>query len=170
MAQVWVKVNRLSRAVGLALGVVLVSCGHVRSQQYELTAIADLEPAQATVFLQGTVGAQVPFVGSGAYALEDGTGQVWIITGRRLPARGSEVTLQGEIQFRSIPMDNEEFGELYVMELNLVDPSLVRSPQVATKPEVTAPVDVVQDSAPSAVDRLKEDLQQQFWPHKAFQK
>lgn len=83
-----------------------------------LTKINEIKPKQnaATITLQGQVVTRAPFLGSGAYKLEDATGTIWVITNQSLPNVGDEVLLKGEPQFQSIPVGGKDIGEVYVQE------------------------------------------------------
>ncbi len=40
----------------------------------------------------------IPFVQEGMYQVNDGTGKIWIISQARVPARGENVTVKGEVK------------------------------------------------------------------------
>lgn len=71
----------------------------------------------STVRLQGKVISQVPFLNGGAYQLEDSSGKIWVTTTTKLPAVGKEIAIEGKVRFQSISIDNQEWGELYVVEI-----------------------------------------------------
>ncbi len=85
------------------------------------TPIANIiqnRPVGETVRVQGQVMKLAPFLGGGAYQLQDSTGQIWAIvsTKRELPKIGTEKTVSGIVQYQSIPVQNQEFGEVYLEE------------------------------------------------------
>lgn len=49
------------------------------------------------VTIEGTVTDSYGVLGEGAYELDDGTGRIWIIAERAVPARGSRVEAKGRI-------------------------------------------------------------------------
>jgi hypothetical protein len=69
-----------------------------------------------TVHFQGKVTQQAPFIGSGAYQLQDETGKIWIVTSRELPNVGVERTVRGRVQYHSSVIQEREFGEVYIEE------------------------------------------------------
>ncbi|PSO94765.1 MAG: hypothetical protein BRC46_04225 [Cyanobacteria bacterium QS_6_48_18] len=65
---------------------------------------------------------------SGAYYLQDTTGQIWVLTEESLPQEGDKVVVQGEVKYQSIPIDEQNMGEVYVREIKqLTIPSNVGS-------------------------------------------
>jgi hypothetical protein len=49
------------------------------------------------VTIEGTVTDSYGVLGEGAYELDDGTGRIWVIAERAVPARGSRVEAKGHI-------------------------------------------------------------------------
>jgi hypothetical protein len=49
------------------------------------------------VSIEGTVTDSYGVLGEGAYELDDGTGRIWVIAERAVPARGSRVEAKGRI-------------------------------------------------------------------------
>lgn len=49
------------------------------------------------VGLVGTVQNSYGVLGNGAYELDDGTGRIWVVTRRGVPARGSRVGARGRV-------------------------------------------------------------------------
>lgn len=49
------------------------------------------------VTIEGTVTDSYGVLGNGAYELDDGTGRIWVIAERAVPARGSRVEAKGHI-------------------------------------------------------------------------
>lgn len=74
----------------------------------------------STLYIRGQVKEQAPFLGSGAYQLQDRTGTVWVLTNESLPRVGEQITIKGQIEYQSIPVGNQELGEFYVLELEKV--------------------------------------------------
>jgi hypothetical protein len=114
------------------LGAGLVGCGKLGSLGFggfnlgggNVTKISDLQQnpnADTTVYLQGQVATRAPFLGSGAYKLQDATGTIWVIADKTLPNVGDTVSIKGQLQFQSIPLDGQELGEVYVQEQDLLD-------------------------------------------------
>lgn len=70
----------------------------------------------STVYLKGKVVSVAPFLGSGAYELQDGTASIWVITKQPIPAKGDEVLIKTQVQYESIPIGGKDLGEVYVQE------------------------------------------------------
>lgn len=81
-----------------------------RLQQLEATS-------GRTVRLEGQVTAVVPLVGSGAYLLEDESGEVWVLApDDALPTVGESVRLQGRLEVESVPEAGGEVPQIYVRQ------------------------------------------------------
>lgn len=112
----------------LLFGGGLVSCGNsgplgIGGIKFNgagnVTKISEIQQnknSAATVYLQGQVATRAPFLGSGAYKLQDATGAVWVITSQILPDVGDEVLIKGQLQFQSIPVGGRDLGEVYIQE------------------------------------------------------
>ncbi|NES84062.1 MAG: DNA-binding protein [Moorea sp. SIO2B7] len=146
-----VKVLRFS-ILPLLLGG-LIGCNHLNNSglalpnkpNLTLTYIGELQQQQnrrSTVYLKGKVGNQAPFLRSGAYQLQDSTGSVWVITDQRLPTQGDEVLIEGKVEYQSILVEQQDVGELYVIELKQLEMEKFAPEQPQPQPKPTAkPVD-----------------------------
>ncbi|GAB4228013.1 MAG: hypothetical protein Kow0049_08700 [Stanieria sp.] len=110
----------------LILGIFLTTgLGLGGCQQLTQTPVAIAKIAQkqigAKVYLQGKVLQQAPFLGSGAYQLQDATGSVWIVTNHNLPQPGEQILIQGEIQADKIFIAQQVLNEIYIVELKQVE-------------------------------------------------
>lgn len=88
--------------------------------QPPVSPIAQLQKPQnstSTVYLQGQVGYRAPFLGSGAYLLSDDTGSIWVITEQSLPKTGEMILIEGQVRYASIPVDEQDLGELIIIEV-----------------------------------------------------
>jgi hypothetical protein len=112
------------------------------------------------VKLKGKVSDRAPFLDGSAYLLQDKTGGVWIRTAQNPPAKGEELLIEGKVEYQSIPLEQQEFGGLYVTEirqLESVPPTPLVNPQPS--PAETPP------NKPSV-----EPLKEPFLPHKENKK
>ncbi len=111
----------------LLLGAGVLGCSHsahlgiggINIPPGKIAKIGDLQQNQnaaTTVYIQGQVTTRAPFLGSGAYKLKDATGTIWVVTNQTLPNVEDEVLIEGQLQFESIPLAGQEFGEVYVRE------------------------------------------------------
>lgn len=85
-----------------------------------VTNIGELQQARdanSTVYLEGKVGSRAPFLGAGAYQLQDATGSIWVVSDRSLPAQGDAVKIKGNVTYQSIPVAGKELGEVYIKEI-----------------------------------------------------
>lgn len=125
-----------SHSAGLSIGGFNIGgAGNV-------TKIRDIQQnqnASRTVYLQGQVTTRAPFLGSGAYKVQDSTGTIWVFTNQTLPNVGDEVSIRGQLQFQSIAVSGQEIGEVYVQEQQMLQrragkPAPTVSPQGSSKP------------------------------------
>ena len=116
--------------LGLALLLVvgLCGCGKFTSPGLNLgnfrigsnvTPIREIKPEQndrATVYIQGKVERQVPFLKRWAYQIDDSTGKIWVVTSQNKLAKGEQVVIKGKVKYQSIPLAGKELGEVYLEE------------------------------------------------------
>lgn len=109
--------------------LALMGCGNLNTPQAKslnqlqlqqpVTTIQQLQqqPEQSqAIYLRGQVVKQVPLAGSFAYALQDNTGLVWVVTKQNVPAPGATLLIKGVIRYQSIPIGGKDMGEVYVEE------------------------------------------------------
>lgn len=94
-----------------------------------LAESAPTEPA-TTYGLVGEVKQVAPLVTGQMYALEDGSGTIWVLSETGGLAVGDRILLEGALAYESIPLAGQEQGEHYVIETAQVE---VQS--AAVKPE-----------------------------------
>lgn len=110
-------------------GVGLLGCANsapfglsglnVSNMGMNITQISDIPKNPTTdsvVHLQGQVTNRAPLMGLSAYQIKDTTGTIWVFTNQTLPKLGDKVLIQGKLQFQSIPVSGKEFGEVYIVE------------------------------------------------------
>ncbi|MEG4799671.1 DNA-binding protein [Microcoleus sp. ARI1-B5] len=124
--QVWVPRFSIGSLL-LILTSGLLSCGSLPMSQlnlgFNVASIGDIQQKRQVdgeVYLRGKVENRAPFVGNAAYQLQDGTGQIWILTNQALPQLGDEVLLKGEVRYKSITLKElagKDLGEVYVEEM-----------------------------------------------------
>jgi hypothetical protein len=79
------------------------------------------QEASKVVYLKGKVGDRAPFLGSGAYQLQDDTGTVWVVTKGTLPAKGDIVSIKGEAKYETISIGEQQAQEFYILELEQLE-------------------------------------------------
>jgi hypothetical protein len=97
----------------ITLLATLVGC---RSPLIMVEAVSALKVGK-TVYLTGKVVHLAPFLGNGAYQLQDGTGNIWVVTHQTLPQKNQQINLKGKIAYQSLPLAEQELGEFYLVEL-----------------------------------------------------
>jgi len=110
------------------LGAILTIGGLTACQLFNrhvpVTKIGDIQKnwqGYSEVYLQGKTGDRAPFVGSGAYELQDATGKIWVITSQPLPQPGERVLLKGQVQYKNISAGGKEVGEVYIQEREQIE-------------------------------------------------
>lgn len=93
-------------AILVLLSLVLVGCESVK--------IGDLlaDPSRwsnKTVRVTGTVENSFGLMGQGAYAVNDGTGTIWVISRSGVPARGARVEVVGDV-FQGAQVGGQSFA------------------------------------------------------------
>ncbi len=73
-------------------------------------------PKSSTVYLEGEVGKQVPFLDSRAYELKDSTGSIWVVTKEKPPQPQDQVLLKAKVQHKNIRVGGKTVKEVYVEE------------------------------------------------------
>ncbi|MEA5515601.1 hypothetical protein [Nodularia sp. UHCC 0506] len=116
------------RGIALLLVAGLCSCSSLRTPSLKagnfsigsnVTLIQDIKPEtdqEATVYVQGKVEKQVPLIKQWAYQINDSTGKIWVITNQPNLKEGEQVVIKGKIRYKSIPLADQEFGEVYIEE------------------------------------------------------
>ncbi|QOV21619.1 hypothetical protein [Anabaenopsis elenkinii] len=84
-----------------------------------ITLIEQIKPATDMpniLYIRGKVERQVPLVNQWAYQIHDSTGKIWVITHQPHFQAGQEVLIRGKVNYKSIPLADQEFGEVYLEE------------------------------------------------------
>lgn len=113
----------------LTLTPLLFGCEKLATSTAKLslnvTPIENLEKrkADAKIYVKGTVESHAPFVGAGAYQLQDNTGEVWVFTTESLPPLGQEMLIRGKVSYESITLkelQGENIGGVYLEEVERI--------------------------------------------------
>jgi hypothetical protein len=70
-----------------------------------------------TVYLTGRVIHLAPFIGEGAYQLQDSGGKIWVVTQNPLPVKDKQIKIKGKIEYQSLPFADSDLGDFYVIEI-----------------------------------------------------
>lgn len=93
-------------AVLVLLSLVLIGC-----QTVKIGSLVS-DPSRwrnKTVRIEGTVQNSVGAIGTGAYAVSDDTGTVWVISRTGVPSRGARVEVVGQV-FEGVQFLGQSFG------------------------------------------------------------
>lgn len=100
----------------ISLGVTLLA-SVVGCQAPLITIKESPKKVDQTVNLRGKVVHLAPFLGNGAYQIEDVTGKIWVVTTQTLPQLNQQINLKGKIKYQSLPLAKQELGDFYLIEL-----------------------------------------------------
>jgi peptide subunit release factor RF-3 len=83
-----------------------------------VTPIQKITPQNkdTTVYIQGKVEKTAPLIQRKAYQINDSTGKIWVVTNQGNFQIGEQVVLKGNVQYQSIPLAGQEYGEIYLEE------------------------------------------------------
>ena len=109
-------VGLLGCANSAPFGLSGLSMSNIGMNITKISDISQNSTIDSVVHLQGQVTNRAPLMGLSAYQLKDTTGTIWVFTNQTLPNLGDEVLIQGKLQFQSIPVSGKEFGEVYIVE------------------------------------------------------
>ncbi|MEX0268376.1 hypothetical protein AB3R30_04475 [Leptolyngbyaceae cyanobacterium UHCC 1019] len=117
------------RWIVLGLLITLVSCGgQAASVSGGGSSMGEIVPPKTTsiqevqktadrdsvVTVKGVVGDRVPILEGTVYEIQDSTGKIWVLTQKQPPDSGQEVVVTGNLRFKSIPLNGQEQGSVYV--------------------------------------------------------
>ena len=100
--------RRLGLASAILVGALLVSA----CPEKETISRINADPGRyrnKEVGIAGTVTDSFGVLGNGAYEIDDGTGRIWVVTTRGVPARGSQVGAKGKI-YTGLSWGGRSFG------------------------------------------------------------
>lgn len=126
MTRTWVQVGRASTMWLLISG--LMACSNLaESVGFDVSQIGELQQNRAidtSVYLKGKVNDRAPFLGTGAYQLQDDTGSIWVFTKQPVPPLGEKLLIQGTIRYQQIQFKElvgKDLGEVYVEEIEQLE-------------------------------------------------
>lgn len=124
--QMWVQAFRIG-PLSLILLSGLFSCGNLANSSlnldFNVSSIADIQQKrqlQAKVYLKGKVESCAPFLGTGAYQIQDNTGSIWVLTKQTVPQPGEQMLIKGLVRYKGITfkeLAGKDLGEVYVEEI-----------------------------------------------------
>jgi hypothetical protein len=96
----------------LCVGTLLLTACAMRETIGEITA----DPSRyhrKDIAVAGTVTESYGVLGAGAYAIDDGSGTLWVVTQRGVPGRGARVDVKGRLQ-TGASLGGRTFGTVLV--------------------------------------------------------
>ena len=112
--------------LGLGLATLGTSCqvsssngapvlSFVRST-VEIESLRRPERVERSLPLRGSVVQRLAVVDGWLYQLDDGTGQLWVITQQAAPAIGEQVYVKGVLRYEAIVINGADLGDYYLEE------------------------------------------------------
>lgn len=102
---------------------IIESTTQLARQTTNIEAIAQQRKVGAKVYTEGTVAKLAPFVGAGAYQLQDSTGTIWVFTTQPLPSIGQQMFIRGQVNYEQITVEGApglDIGDFYIRELERI--------------------------------------------------
>lgn len=110
-----------------------------RNNNGSVVAIANLTDLAegSTITIQGTVANIAPFLNGGAYEITDSTGSIWVITNGQPPNAGTQIQVDGAVQFHDLQLGSNNFGEIFIAEsqTSAPDPNVKPLGNVVPQPQ-----------------------------------
>ncbi|HIK32163.1 MAG TPA: hypothetical protein IGS17_12585 [Oscillatoriales cyanobacterium M59_W2019_021] len=112
---------------GILSATFLASCAEISStvgipvHTTPISQIVKNPKVGDSVNVKGTVTQQAPFLESGAYQIQDKTGKIWVMRDLPLPNPGDLLTIKAIVRSESIPIGQQDFGEVYLEERKQLD-------------------------------------------------
>lgn len=115
-------------AWGLGIGVMTlcVACQSPSANQLPVLSLArsatkietlrQPQQVERSVSLTGSVIQRLAILDGWLYQIDDGTGQVWILTEDVAPAIGRNVDVDGVLRYESIVINEADLGDYYLEE------------------------------------------------------
>ena len=85
----------------------------------KIESVRQPQKVERSVSLTGSVIQRLAIVNGWLYQIDDGTGQVWILTENVAPAVGNYVEVSGVLRYESIPINDADLGDYYLEEKHL---------------------------------------------------
>lgn len=118
--------NRRFSLVGMGLMALCVACQAPSGSRIPAlslpratVAIESLRQPQRverSLPLMGTVTQRIAILNGWLYQLDDGTGQVWVVSQQPSPAVGTQVYVDGILRYEAIVINGSDLGDYYLEE------------------------------------------------------
>ncbi len=83
----------------------------------KIDAIRQPQSVERSVALAGSVTQRLALLDGWLYQLDDGTGNVWILTQQAAPPKvGQQVYVDGVLRYEAIPINGADVGDYYLEE------------------------------------------------------
>lgn len=82
----------------------------------EIESLRQPERVERSLPLRGSVVQRLAVVDGWLYQIDDGTGQLWIVTDQAAPAIGEQVYVKGVLLYEPIVINGADLGDYYLEE------------------------------------------------------
>lgn len=100
---------RASAALVALVAVALIAAGCADTVSISRLNSDPAHWQNKTVRIVGTVQNSMGLMGRGAYSVSDGTGSIWVISDKGVPARGAQIAVEGTV-FQGAQFMGQSFG------------------------------------------------------------
>ncbi|MGD1875598.1 MAG: hypothetical protein ACFB02_21395 [Mastigocoleus sp.] len=77
----------------------------------------DRKQTDQVIYVEGKVEKVVPLLeGKRLYQLNDSSGKIWVLANKTNFRIGEKVVVKGKIKYKDIPINKQDFGDLYIEE------------------------------------------------------
>ena len=123
--------------------------------------IKNEELLDTTLTITGKVEKVVPLVNSSAYAISDGNELIWVTTNEKPPTISTEITIEATVQNKMITIDQQQYPEYYLAEVQRISESEVDVEAQPQEPQIEVE-ELVEETQPQVeVEELVEENQPQ---------
>lgn len=93
-----------------------VSLLSIPKSAVKIDTLRQPQRVERLVPVAGSVTQRLAILDGWLYEIDDGTGQVWILTQQAAPAMGSQVHINGVLRYKAIPINGVDLGDFYLEE------------------------------------------------------
>lgn len=134
---------KLVMLAGLVLFISGCNFGLASPKITEIIEITqETKEEETIIYLRGIVNQVAPFLGGAAYQIKDNSGSIWVLTSETLPAQGEQVFIKGKVEYKSIPIAQQELGEFYIVEQEKIDKKTTENTEINEQKPTSKPDDL----------------------------
>lgn len=95
----------------------MAKCRYIAAKStVTIDSLRQPQRVERSIPLKGSVTQRLAILNGWLYQIDDGTGQVWILTQQEPPAVGKQVYVKGLLRYEAIPINGADVGDYYLEE------------------------------------------------------